>query len=71
MSNEREMGELVARVQALEDDMKEFGQDVKAIRSILDQAKGGWRMMITVAGLSGAVGAMAVKALPWIAMGPK
>lgn len=71
MSTDREIGELTARVAALEVDMHEFGQDVKQILATMNQAKGGWRLMMAVAGLSGAVGAALVKLLPWLAVAPK
>ena len=34
------------------------GQDLKAIRSTIDQAKGGWKTVVVAAGLAGTVGAL-------------
>ena len=59
MSVERDLGELSARVTALEKRFEEIHDDTKAIRSTLDQAKGSWRTMVGLSTLSGALGATA------------
>lgn len=61
---ERELGALLVRVSALEEDIRELTTDVRAVRDTLMQAKGGWRLMMIVAGLSGTVGALITKLAP-------
>jgi hypothetical protein len=39
--------------------------DLKAVRSALDAAGGGWRVLVAVGGLSGAVTAVVVKWMPF------
>ena len=53
--HDEKIGEMRARVAALEADMRELKADVKILLSILQQAKGGWRVMAALAGLMGAV----------------
>ena len=59
MTVERELGDLNARVTALEKSFEDIHEDTKAIRSTLDQAKGSWRTMVGLSTLSGALGATA------------
>ena len=59
----RELGEHNARLNALENGMTEMRGDVKEILSTLNQAKGGWRTLMMVGGVSGTVGG----ALVWLA----
>jgi hypothetical protein len=37
--------------------------DLTAIRSLLDQTKGGWQVIVVVAGLTSAITVMAIKIL--------
>lgn len=37
--------------------VEELSADIKAIRSQLDQAKGGWRVLVLIGGAAGALGA--------------
>ena len=66
MSNERELGEHEARIGGLEGDMKELRSDVKQILAEMHKAKGGWRTLMLVGGMAGAVGALVGKFLPFL-----
>lgn len=52
-------------------DMDEVKSDLKAIRETLSQAKGGWKTLMLVAGISSTVGAFIAKASPWLGVLPK
>jgi phage shock protein A len=45
------------RLDRLESDIAEMKDDVKAMRQILAQAQGGWRMLMVVGGACGSLGA--------------
>ena len=59
----RDMGRHDAQIDTLEREVMALRGDVRAIREILDQANGGWRVIMWVAGVSASVGAAA----SWIA----
>lgn len=42
-----------------------MASDMKAVRTMLDNAQGGWRVMVAVAGFTSAATALAVKLLPF------
>lgn len=44
------------KIEMIEPDLKEMRDDIKAIRSTLDQAKGGWKTLMAVSGLASAIG---------------
>ena len=67
--NARELGEHSARLRSLETAVSEMRDDVKAIRSTLDQAKGGWRTLLMICGAAGAVGASLVWLMQHIKIG--
>lgn len=48
------------------EDIMEIKGDTKAIRSVIDQTKGGWKMMAMVSGLSAAFGGIIVKIAPFL-----
>jgi hypothetical protein len=58
----RELGNLEARIGCMEQDMAEVRTDVKRLLATANQAWGGWRAILIVAGFSGAMGALATKA---------
>lgn len=69
------MSDIEVRTAILETEMKsvkadaaEIKTDVKAIRETLAQAKGGYRTLMLVGGLAGAVGALLGKLLPFLAV---
>lgn len=70
-SYEREMGELSARVGAMETDLKDMKIDVRTIRDEIVGAKGGWRAVVLIAGISGTLTAAAMKFLPFLFSFPK
>ena len=65
------MGDLKARMMRVEADQIGMAGDLKAIRSSLDQAKGGWKTLMLVGGLAGAVGALVVKVIPFLGGVPR
>lgn len=52
-------------------DMDEVKSDLKAIRETLSQAKGGWKTLMLVAGISSTIGAFIAKLAPWLGAFPK
>ena len=48
---------------------REVLDELKAIRSTLDQAKGGWKMLVTVGGVAGAIGSVGTWALTHLMLG--
>jgi hypothetical protein len=62
----REFGRLEAEVKALTKTVDDMAKDMKAVRAALDAAGGGWRVLVAVGGLSGAITAVVVKWLPVI-----
>lgn len=50
----------------LQEDVREVKGDVKAMRSVIDQGKGGWKIIILVGGCATAIGGLAVKFLPFL-----
>lgn len=54
------------RLDRLEDDLSEIKTDIRAIRDVMMQAKGGWRALVIVGGVSGTVGALIGKLLPFL-----
>lgn len=51
--------------------LSEMREDLKEIKSTLTEARGGWKTLMLVAGISSSVGAMLVKFTPWFVMAPK
>ncbi len=60
-----ERGKMLARLDTLEREMGTVSTDIKAILAHINKAKGGWRTILAVAGVAGAVGATAGKFLPF------
>ena len=63
-SLDREIGELRARMAAVETDLHDMRRDVREIRDALVGLRGGWRVLSLVVAVSASLGAMASKALP-------
>lgn len=68
---EREIGEMTAKLQHLENSVAEIRTDIKAISSTLSEAKGSWRTLLAVAGFSSVVGGLLVKFLPFLGSLPR
>jgi len=62
----RDFGKLEAEVGSLTRKVDEMANDLKAVRSAMDAAGGGWRVLVAVGGLSGALTGLAVKFLPFL-----
>jgi hypothetical protein len=58
---QRDMGRLEARVDAQESELREIKADVKAILALVNQAKGGWKTLVVVGAVAGAMGALVTK----------
>ena len=57
----QEVGEIKGRLGAVEDATREQGQDIKTILRTLNQARGGWKTLLLVAGISSVLGALSAK----------
>ena len=58
MTVDKTLGDYGARIVALEKNQTEIHDDVKAIRSTLDEAKGGWRIILFAATSAGALASL-------------
>ena len=52
-------------------DLDEVKDDLKAIKETLQEARGGWKTLMLVGGISSSIGALLAKFLPWFAFAPK
>ena len=52
-------------------DIHELKDDVKALLALANQSKGGYKTVMLIAGISGTVGAIAAKVVPFLAFAPK
>ena len=68
--NDRELGEHDERLKSLEREMSDTRTDIKEILQTLHEAKGGYRTLMLVGGMAGAVGALIGKFLPWLNFKP-
>lgn len=57
-SNERELGNLEARMQNVESELHGIRQDVREIRDALVGVKGGWRTLTLLISLAATLGAV-------------
>jgi len=58
-------------VEYLKKIIDEVRADTREIKETLSQAKGGWKTLLLVAGISSTVGALITKASLWIGVLPK
>ena len=63
-SIEREIGNLEARMQTVEQELQAIRSDVREIRDALVGAKGGWRTLTIVIGLATTFGAVLGRFMP-------
>ena len=63
---ERELGTLTAKINRLESDVSEMKDDVRAIKETMSEARGGWKAIALVSGISGTIGALIAKFAPFI-----
>jgi hypothetical protein len=66
----RELGELSARITALEGDMRDLRRDVREIRDALVTVRGGWKALTLIVGISASLGAAFAKFMPLL-LGPR
>lgn len=55
-----------ADISNLQVDVRELKSDVKTILETLNTARGGWKTLLMVAGVAGAMGAFIAKVAPFI-----
>lgn len=70
-SPEVQIAVLNTELEHMRRDMDEVKADLKVIRETLSQAKGGWKTLMLVAGISSTIGAFIAKAAPWFGVLPK
>lgn len=58
LQTQRDIGSLSSEVKHLHEALSEVRADVKAIRSVIDQSKGGVRVVIAAASAGGAITAL-------------
>jgi len=58
----RDYGRMEAQVEQLTKDVHTLKETVETMRDMMQQAKGGWRTLMFLAGVAGSVGAM----IAWI-----
>lgn len=63
---ERDIGRHDAEIDQLKNDMKDVKKDVHDIKAMLQEARGGWKTLLLLAGMSGAIGALVGKISPWL-----
>ena len=56
-SIERELGNLQARMKAVEHKLQAVRSDIREIRDAVTSARGGWRLLIVTIGLAATLGA--------------
>ena len=62
---DHDIGELRARMAAVEAEVHDMRRDVREIRDALVGLRGGWRVLSLVIAISASLGAMMSKLLPW------
>ena len=65
---ERDIGDLRARMAAVEVELHELRLDVREIRDTVVGFRGGWKAVSLLIGISATVGALAGKLLPYLGM---
>lgn len=68
---ERELGEMSAKIHHLEATVTTMSQDLRDIRDTLLQARGGWKTVMMVAGISATVGGLMAKIIPFLTFTPR
>lgn len=63
------LARLEAHYEGLKEDMREMRDDVRALRDMAENAKGGWRTLMIVGGIGSVVGGMLVKFVPILGRG--
>ena len=68
---DKEIATLQADVRHLEKTVESMGDDVKQLVALANQSKGGWKVILLVAGVAGTAGAALAKVLPFLGALPK
>lgn len=68
---EREVGRLGGEAEALRRDMEAIKNKVDEVLMVLHEARGGWKTLVAIATISGAVGAFVMKVGLWSGWFPK
>lgn len=75
---QRDLGKHDAQIEALQDqvnrlheDMKKVMDQLSSIQQTLSEAKGGWRTLMWISGLSATIGGAVVKLVTWLQMAPR
>lgn len=71
MASDREMGELCARVDALEKIVERMDTKVTEVRDSMIRAEGSWRVLAGIAGFSAAVGGLVTAVADWLGFIPR
>ena len=61
---ERDVGALEARMETVEQEIHAMRNDVREIRDALVTARGGWKALTLVVGISASIGAALAKLVP-------
>lgn len=62
---------LKTEVEYLKNHINEIRTDTREIKDTLTQAKGGWKTLMLVAGISSTIGAFVTKLVPFLGVFPK
>ena len=61
MTPERDLGRHEEAIDTLKDEVSALRCDIAEIKAILATTRGGWRMLMAVGSIAGAIGAVAMK----------
>lgn len=62
---------LQTEMYTVKSEIHEIRTDIKSILSTVNQTKGGWKVIIAVAGVAGTAGALAAKLIPFLGSVPR
>ncbi|WP_165837523.1 hypothetical protein [Zavarzinia aquatilis] len=54
------------KVDNIEEELRTLKADVREIKSLLTEARGGWRMLLLVGGAGAALGGLVLKLVDWM-----
>ena len=67
----QEVGEIKGRLGAVEEATRDQHKDIKTILRTLNEARGGWKTLLLVAGISGLFGALGAKIATFMGVMPR
>ena len=70
-AQDAEVAALTVEVATLKQTVQELKEDVKSLLALANQTKGGWKIIVLVASVAGATGALLAKLVPLIGGLPK